>query len=62
MTNKKLIDHCNSFWIRHKGKCSTHCPRGLECDSYMKKYGTTPFLENRFHIDRYTDEEIEDEN
>ena len=62
MTNKKLIDHCNSYWIQHRRKCHIRCPRGPECDSYMEKYGTTPFLENHFHTDRYTDKEITDEN
>ena len=61
MTNKKLIDHCNSFWT-HNTICSKHCPYNEYCNMFMAKYGETPYLEDEFHEEWYTDEEITDEN
>lgn len=60
MTNKELIDYCNEF----KGKCHRDCPYiHTYCDAFIDKTGlTSPFLENKFHPEVYTDEEIEYEN
>ena len=58
MTNKQLIDHCNSFWDI-KGKCGD-CPYNHNyCNTFTIKYIDTPFmldtlLDGKF----YTDEEI----
>lgn len=63
MTNKKLIDHCNSFWGK-KGKCGD-CPYPYNpkyCGAFFAKFGTTPFMEDTRHEEYYTDEEIEYEN
>ena len=57
MTNKKLIDHCNSFWGK-KGYCAD-CPYPRTyCIAFFAKFGTTPFKENTRHEEYYTDEEI----
>lgn len=61
MTNKKLIDHCNSFWSE-VGHCEDCKYNHTYCEAFHKKYRTTPYKENKFHNEWYTDEEIEDEN
>lgn len=62
MTNKKLIDRCNSFWGK-KGYCSD-CPYNhTYCASFIDKTGlVTPYRENEIHPEVYTDEEIEYED
>lgn len=62
MTNKNLIDHCNSFWgeVGHCEDCK-YCHS--YCDSFRHKTGLiTPYREDKLHPYVYTDEEIEDEN
>lgn len=62
MTNKKLIDHCNSFWGK-KGNCNDRPYIRTYCDSFSDKTGlVTPYHENKLHPEVYTDEEIEYEN
>lgn len=58
MTNKQLIDHCNSFWYK-KGKCED-CPYNhTYCEAFHKKYRTTPYKEDTLDNEKYyTDEEI----
>lgn len=59
MTNKELIDHCNSFCPCNV-LCSERCPYIGYCDVFMAKHnGNTPYLENKYHEKWYTDEEIE---
>ena len=61
MTNKQLIDHCNSFWDI-KGMCG-NCPYiRTYCTAFCAKFGTTPLMENTRHEEYYTDEEIEYED
>ena len=60
MTNKKLIDHCNSFWRNNCDECQYN---HTYCDSFIYKTGLgTPYRENEIHPEVYTDEEIEYEN
>ena len=61
MTNKKLIDHCNSFW-GEDGYCGDCKYSRTYCEAFYKKYRITPYREDMFHEEWYTDEEIEDEN
>ena len=62
MTNKNLIDYCNSFWDI-KGRCST-CPyNNSYCDTFFLKCRDTPFRNDTRNDGKfYTDEEIEYEN
>lgn len=62
MTNKNLIDHCNSFWDI-KGRCE-NCPFNHNyCDAFFLKCRDTPFMnDTRNDGEFYTDEEIEYEN
>ena len=61
MTNKNLIDHCNSFW--GEGGYCEDCKCHTYCDTFHKKYRTTPYKEDTLDEGMfYTDEEIEDEN
>lgn len=62
MTNKNLIDHCNSFWGK-KGHCED-CPYNHSyCDAFILKCGDTPFMsDTRNDGEFYTDEEIEYED
>jgi len=62
MTNKKLIDHCNSFWDI-KGLCGD-CPYLCSyCAMFRDKYSDTPLeCDTRHGGKYYTDEEIEYEN
>ena len=68
MTNKKLIDHCNSFWGKRgksgkMGKCEDCKYSRTYCEVFHKKYRTTPYKEDTLDEGMfYTDEEIEDEN
>lgn len=63
MTNKKLIDYCNSHWgeVHLCNECPYH-------DTYCKQFqrghcGDTPFMnDTRNDGEFYTDEEIEYEN
>ena len=65
MTNKNLIDHCNSFWDKRgkngkRGKCEDCKYSHTYCEAFHKKYRTTPYKEDT--LDEgifYTDEEIE---
>ena len=57
MTQKKLIDYCNSTPWHH---CMNGCPyENKECDAYGRKYNcNTPAYDNDLHPERYTDDEI----
>ena len=57
MTQKELIDYCNSKPWHH---CMNGCPYDeKECEAYCKKYNSdVPSSDDYFHPERYTDEEI----
>lgn len=64
MTNKELIDHCNSFWGKRGRRCED-CPYShTYCDAFLKAHHhETPFMCDTLHDGKYyTDEEIEYEN
>ena len=63
MTNRELIDYCNSHWSKVH-KCS-ECPYNhTYCEQFRESHGgDTPFLnDTRNDGEFYTDEEIEYEN
>lgn len=59
MTNKRLIRFCNIYW--EIGKTCAGCKYFLKhCTTFHKKTGlVTPFREDKFHPEVYTDEEWE---
>lgn len=59
MTNKRLIRFCNIYW--EIGKTCAGCKYFLKhCTTFQKKTGlATPYMENKFHPEVYTDEEWE---
>lgn len=59
MTNKRLIRFCNIYWSI--GKTCEGCKYFLKhCTTFQKKTGlATPYAENKFHPEVYTDEEWE---
>ena len=58
MTNKQLIRFCNIYWSI--GKTCKGCKYFLKhCMTFYKKTGlATPYMENKFHPEVYTDEEL----
>lgn len=59
MTNKRLIRYCNIYWLM--GETCNGCKYLLtHCEIFQKKTGlATPFREDKFHSEVYTDEEWE---
>lgn len=57
MTRKQLIDHCNAFWGK-KGYCSDCVYDDTYCSQYNDNYKDTPYMEDKYHAERYTDDEI----
>ena len=59
MTNKRLIRYCNIYW--EIGETCSGCEYFTNyCEEFRRKTGlATPFWENKFHPEVYTDEEWE---
>ena len=58
MTNKRLIRYCNIYW--EIGETCSGCKYWNYCAAFSRKTGLpTPFRENKFHPEVYTDEEWE---
>ena len=56
MTQKDLIDYCNSLG----GQCSLECRYdNAECEAFAAKYGTTPYISDELRPELYTDEVVE---
>lgn len=63
MTNKELIDYCNTNW--GKAHLCGECPYNRTyCDAFLKSHhNETPLMCDTLHDGKYyTDEEIEYEN
>lgn len=59
MTNKRLIRYCNIYW--EMGKTCAGCKYFMNyCEEFQRKTGlATPYMENKFNPEVYTDEELE---
>lgn len=56
MTNKSLVDYCNSTPTSH---CEEGCPyESRECEYFIEKYKSIPCLCDKVHPEFYTDEVI----
>ena len=55
VTNKELIDYCNSMNPRCEGR---RCKYLAECDAYFKKYNSVPAKEDFYSPENYKDEMI----